>query len=173
MEKYEVGQVVENFRGRPEGVQFDISDDGGTLIVFFSSPSQKEVEQFSAGKKFEIRFVELHNQIILTTKIGDLPWMDAPYSPHLSQHLTKLEMPDYKSGLGLNLMLVDSDTGVIKSLRIIGLSPKFTRDLFKAVAANKARLFDRSEYDAELERIFAAHSTNQLAKMAMSYCKVN
>lgn len=173
MEKYEVGQIVESFRGRPEGVQFDISDDGGTLIVFFSSPAQKEVEQFSAGKKFEIRFVELHGQIIITAKIGDLPWMDAPYSPHLSEHLTKLEMPDYESGLGLNLMLVDSATGVIKSLRIIGLSPRFTRDLFKAVAANKAKLFDKMEYYETLDSIFEAYSTNKLASMATSYCKVN
>lgn len=173
MEKYEIGQVIDNFRGRSEGVQFDISDEGGTLMVFFSSPTAKEIEQFSAGKKFEIRFVELHGQIIITVKIGDLPWMDAPYSPHLSEHLTRLEMPDYKSGLGLTVMLVDSVTGAVKSLRIIGLSPKFTRDLFKAVAANKARLFDKQEYDATLEKIFAAYSTNKLASMALSYCKVN
>lgn len=173
MEIYEVGQVVDKFKGRPDEVHFDLADDGATLIIFFSSPTEKEVEQFSAGKKFEIRFLEMHNQIILTTKIGDLQWMDAPYSPHLSQHLTRLSTPDDNTGLGLTLMLVDSTTGMIKSLRLIGLSPKFTKDFFRTVNQNKSKPFNKAEYDVTLNRIFAAYSTNQLAKMSMSYCKVN
>ena len=173
MEIYEVGQVVDKFKGRPDEVHFDLADGGATLIVFFSFPTEKEIEQFSAGKKFEIRFLELYNQIILTTKIGDLQWMDAPYSPHVSEHLTKLSMPDDNTGLGLTLMLVDSTTGMIKSLRLIGLSSKFTKDFFRTVSQNMSMPFDKTEYDNTLNRIFAAYSTNQLAKMSMNYCKVN
>lgn len=35
MYKYEVGQCIENFKNHEEGVQFDISDDGATMLVFF------------------------------------------------------------------------------------------------------------------------------------------
>lgn len=36
MYKYEVGQVVDNFKHHSEGVHFDIADDGATMLVFFS-----------------------------------------------------------------------------------------------------------------------------------------
>ena len=62
--KYEVGQTIENFRNHQEGVQFDMSDSGATLLVFFNNPTQDEIEQFKAGKNFEIRFTELYGIIM-------------------------------------------------------------------------------------------------------------
>ena len=129
MYKYEVGQVVDNFKWHPEGVHFDIADDGATMIAFFQDPTTEEIEQFKSDKKFEIRFTELYGVIMITVKIGSLNWMDAPYSPHLSENLTKFPLPGTDQGLGLTLMLVDARTGEIKSIRLIGLSERFSKRL--------------------------------------------
>lgn len=51
MIQYEVGQVVDNFVCHQEGVLFDVSDEGASLIVFFRNPEKEETEQFKSGTR--------------------------------------------------------------------------------------------------------------------------
>lgn len=173
MYKYEVGQIVDNFKGNLEGVQFDISDDGATVLVFLQGPTAKEIEQFKSGKNFEIRFTELYGVIMITVKIGNLNWMDAPYTPHLSKNLARFQLPKENQGLGLMLMLIDVNTGEIKHIRLLGLSEKFTKRLFGVVMEHKVNLFSKTEYNDSLNRIFSAYKTNQIVKLSKDYCKIN
>lgn len=173
MYKYEVGQCIENFKNHKEGVQFDISDDGATMLVFFETPTQNEIEQFKSGKKFEIRFIILNDVIMITTKIGNLNWMDAPYTPHLSKNLTKYQIPNEGEGLGLTLYLVDTATGEIKHMRLLGLSERFTRKLFGSAMEIKMKEFDKTQYIIKLSDIFNRYDTKQIAKMSSDYCKIN
>lgn len=173
MYKYEVGQIVDAFKYHSENVQFDIADDGATILVFFQSPTTEEIEQFKAGKNFEIRFTELYGVIMITVKIGKLNWMDAPYTPHLSKNLTKFQLPNENQGLGLTLILVDTITGEIKHVRLLGLSEKFTKRLFGVVMEHKVKSFDELEYDKSINRIFTTYQTNQIVKLSKDYYKIN
>lgn len=173
MYKYEVGKVIENFKHHAEGTQFDLTDDGATMIVFFNRPTNNEIEQFKAGKNFEIRFVELKDVIMITTKIGNLNWMDAPYTPHLSKHLTKFQLPNENEGLRLTLMLVDAVAGEIKHMRMLGLSERFTKRLFGTVMELKVKEFDKNTYIAALNSIFSSYDTGEIVKMSSDYCKLN
>lgn len=173
MYKYEVGQVVENFKYHAEGTQFDLADDGATMIVFFNQPTNDEIEQFKEGKNFEIRFVELKDAIMITTKIGNLNWMDAPYTPHLSKNLTRFQFPNENEGLGLTLMLVDAVTGEIKHMKLLGLSERFTKKLYGTIMELKVKEFDKNRYIAALNSIFTSYDTKQIVKMSTDYCKLN
>lgn len=173
MEKYEVGQIIGRFKNHPEGIYFDIDDSGATLLVFFKNPTSNEIEQFKSGKSFEIRFTELYNIIMITAKIGSLNWVDAPYTPHLSKNLTKFKIPDNNQGLGLTLILVNAITGEIKHIRLLGLSERFTKELFGVVMEHKIREFDKTEYKNSLNRIFSTYKTSQIVKLCKSYCKIN
>lgn len=173
MYKYEVGQVIDNFKHHAEWTQFDLADDGATMIVFFNRPTNNEIEQFKAGKSFEIRFVELKDVIMITAKIGNLNWMDAPYTPHLSKHLTKFQFPNENQGLGLTLMLVDAVTGEIKHIKFLGLSERFTKKLYGTVMELKVKEFDKNSYIAVLNSIFTSYDTKQIVKMSTDYCKMN
>lgn len=173
MNIYEVGQTVDNFKHHLEGVQFDIADDGATMLVFFQNPKAEEIEQFKSGKNFEIRFTELYGVIMITVKIGSLNWMDAPYTPHLSKNLTKFQLPNEGQGLGLALILVDAATGEIKHIRLLGLSERFTKKLFGVVMDRKMSDFDITEYNNTLNRIYSTYPTNQIVKMSRDYCKMN
>lgn len=173
MYKYEVGQCIENFKNHEEGVQFDISDDGATMLVFFETPTQNEIEQFKSGEKFEIRFIVLNDVIMITTKIGKLNWMDAPYTPHLSKNLTKYQIPNEGEGLELTLYLVDTATGEIKHMRLLGLSERFTRKLFGSAMEIKMKEFDKTQYIMKLSDIFNRYDTKQIVKMSLDYCKIN
>lgn len=173
MEKYEVGQVVEGFKYHSENAYFDIDDSGATMLVFFKNPTAEETEQFKSGKNFEIRFTELYGVIMITVKIGNLNWMDAPYTPHLSKNLTKFELPSENQGLGLTLILVDAITGEIKSIRLLGLSEKFTKRLFGIIMEHKVKPFNKEEYHNSLNKVYAVYQTNQIVKLSRDYCKIN
>lgn len=173
MYKYEAGQVVDVFKNHSEGVYFDIADDGAKMLVFFQSPTAEEIEQFKSGKNFEIRFVELYSVIMITVKIGNLNWMDAPYTPHLSKNLTKFQLPSEGQGLGLTLILIDAITGEIKHMRFLGLSERFTKRLFGIAIEHKVKPFDKVEYNNSINRIFSTYKTNQIVKLSKDYCKMN
>ena len=173
MYKYEVGQVVDSFKYHPENVQFDIDDDGAIMLVFFQNPTEEEIEQFKSGKNFEIRFLELYGVIMVTTKIGNLNWMDAPYTPHLSRNLTKFQFPNENQGLGLTLILIDAITGEIKYIRLLGLSERFTKRLFGVVMEQKIKPFKITEYNNSINRIFSTYQTSQIVKLSKDCCKIN
>lgn len=170
---YEVGQVIPEYIGHAEGTLFDISDDGASLIVFFNHPDQDEIEQFKSKHTFEIRFVQIKNVIMVLTKIGNLNWMDSPYSPHLSKHLTRLHNPEPGQGLALTIYLIDSATGKICSMRLVGLSERFTKSLFNAVLDVWKNEWNKLVYATNMNRIFMSYSTKDLVKMSVDYCKIN
>ena len=173
MNKYEVGQIVESFKYHQECVQFDLADDGAIMLVFFKSPTQSEIEQFKSGKNFEIRFTEIYDVIMITVKIGNLNWMDSPYSPHLSKNLTKFELSNEGHGLGLTLILIDAITGEIKHIRLLGLSERFTKRLFGVVMEQKVSEFSVEKYNSTINRIYSIYPTTQIVKMSKDYCKFN
>lgn len=173
MYKYEIGQAIDSFKYHSEGVHFDIADDGATMLVFFQNPTAEEIEQFQSGKNFEIKFTELYGVIVITVKIGNLNWMDAPYTPHLSKNLTKFQLPNESQGLGLTLVLIDVNTGEIKHIRLLGLSERFTKRLFGIVMEYKVKMFNKTEYSNSINRIFSIYNTDQIVKMSKDCCKIN
>lgn len=173
MNVYEVGKIINSFRTYREEVKFDIADDGAIMQVFFNGPTQDEISQFNAGKKFELRFAEIYGVMMLTVKIGNLNWMDATYSPHLSKNLTKFELPSKGMGLNLTLMLIDSSTGKIKHIRLLGLSENFTRKLFGVAMEQMMKEFDHSKYLQAINKIYAMYPTEKIVKMSRDYCRIN
>lgn len=170
---YSVGQVISGFIGKPEAPVFDVTDTGATMVVLFNKPKESEIEQFRQNNKFEIRFTELYGVIMITVKIGDLEWMDMPYSPHLSKNLTKISIPSDGLGLSLFLMLVDTSTGMIKNMRLIGLSENFSKKFLGAVMEQKMKPFDRYVYDATISKIYSSYSTKEIVKISKEYYKIN
>ena len=173
MFKYAVGDRIEKYIGIDEETRFDIDDEGATLLVFFNHPDKDETEQFKANKTFEIRFCQLRGIIMITSKIGNLNWMDIPYTPHLSVNLSKFPIINEGQGLALTVMLIDAFNGEIKSIRLIGLSTKFSRELIATSMEEKVKPFNFAEYNSSLDRIYAAYSTKEIVKMSKYYCKIH
>lgn len=173
MVRYEIGQIIPEFIGHEECVKFDVADDGASLLVFFNRPNTNEIEQFKNGHSFEIRYVQLKEVIMILVKIGSLNWMDAPYTPHLSKNLTRLVQPEPGQGLALTIYLIDSATGKICSMRLVGLSERFTKSLFDTVSEVWKKDWNPNEYRMTLNRIFASYTTKDLVKNSTVYCKIN
>lgn len=171
---YKIGDIIDNFRNHEECTLLDIDDSGVKLIVLFDNPTENEIRQFKSGQKFEIRFTVLYNIIMFCVKVGNLNWMDAPYNPHLSINMTKFPIPNNNQGLTLQLILINSMTGQIKHMKVIGLSEKFSRELIGTIMDKKIEKFDIKEYDKNLTKIYCTYSTDQIVEMSNSYCcKIN
>lgn len=172
LNRCKVGEIYKQFKGQ-EGVQFGIDDGGASLIVRFASPEPDEVEQFKEGHPFEIKLTTIHDVMMISVKIGDLNWMSAPYSPHLSKGNTKFEMPAEGQGLALTIYFVDATTGELKSMRLVGLSTNFTRELFKEAISQKMSPFDIDKYQENVKKVYLRHSITAIAKMSNIRCKIN
>jgi len=171
MYKYEVGQVIPAFVGHQECTVFDIADDGATMLYFYNRPTTDEITQFESEKPFEIRFTTMRGIIFVTAKVGNLSWADMAYTPHLSKNLTTLQIPNDGQGLALVLYLIDSSNGQLKHIRLLGLSEKFTRALMGEALELKMQPFSKAAYDQQLDYIYSAYSTKQIAQMSKEYCK--
>ena len=169
---FEVGKTIEEWKGHSEGTLFEVDDSGATLIVFFDSPTENEVDQFHEGKNFELRYSVIYDITMMTFKIGNLNWMDVPYEAHLSKNLNKFPIVSANQGLALTLMLVDGKTGIVKSLRLIGLSTDFSRKFIGHLMEAKMKEFNENDYKQRLMRVFNL-STKQIADRKEAYCKIN
>lgn len=86
--------------------------------------------------------------------------------------MSELSSVGKNQGLGLTIMLVDAVTGEIKHMRLVGLSERFTKQLFKVVSEQKLKDFNVIEYREALNKIYSSYSTNQIVKMSRDYCKI-
>ncbi len=141
------------------------------MEVLFYDPKESETKQFQDAP-IEIRFVEIQDVIMLMFKVGSLAWIDAPYSPHLSRELTKFIFPDDGKGLALTIVFADSNTGVIKSIRLIGMSEKFSKKFIGCVMENKVKPFDQMVYYQKINQIYNKYTTKELVKLSQEYCKI-
>lgn len=171
MTQYQVGNIYQNAIGHEEGCFFDISDSGGTIIVYFDQPEDYEIENFKANSRFEMRLVNFSNVMMFLVKFGDLNWMDCPYNPHLSKNLNHFD--DAPGGLAVTVMLFDTRTGKLEALRLISLSNQFTSKIIKDVLDMLQASFDHRSYLIYLNDLFSRYSTNALVKMSTPGFKIN
>lgn len=166
MDFYEAGSVYHEAVGHQEGTVFDIDDGGIVLKVYMGMVTEHEADQFKSGMPFEMKLVQLRNIIFPVFKFGDMNWMDASYSVHLSRGLTKLEMPLDGSGLAMTVHLFDTVTGELLCNRLLSLSTEMSRKLVRMVEEQKMKPFNESEHRQNIAAVYMAYPTKKLLKMA-------
>ena len=174
MEILKVGEKIQKYAIGEDGVRINVNGAGIQLKVFFNNPDSNEIEQFKVEESFEIRSTILENVLFFTFKIGNLEIMDAPYSPHLEQefNINREELETGDQGFSLNLVLINSLDGEIKTLRIIGLSNKFSKELANQIEELKKKEIDKYDYENNLNKLFSKYTTKEIYKMSINYCKI-
>jgi hypothetical protein len=176
MNRISVGQSISRDTSIPVGCWFDCSkDDGCTLYVCFSHPTEKEIINVEHGQ-FECAFAEEGDIILMFFKYGTHNWMDAPYSCKLEVdvfgHYDLPVDPRPGEGVAFTTVLVDADNGVVKVLRLIGLGHEFTKEMFKAIREQLARPWvGRQEYERQVQHLFR-RPTSELVNTAIARWKL-
>lgn len=161
MQILKVGETYAPFVGAQECVKFDITDAGAIVCACFNRPTPHEIAQYAANKAFKAGFFYRDGVLFLLFKFGDLNWVDAPYTPHLSRG----DMQKYIDGqaLPLTCLLIDVPDGIIAQRpRLIGLDTQFTAALMTVVAEMRAQHFDANAYYGSVAAAMQKYSTNEM-----------
>lgn len=153
-----------------EGVLFEYTTSGPMLILSFPQPSKEEIEGVKTGK-FEMGLYEKESCIFLSVKIqGCGGWMEAPFSirKYDNQGIKFDWSEDIEEGkgVGLQLVLVDTNTNIIQSQRLIGTSTKFARRLREMILKQLEIPFSNVEYNKAIDDVYKNLSSDDIAKRA-------
>ena len=134
--------------------------------------SNKETAAAGLISGEEMRLAEFSEIMVFLVKFGSLNWMDAPYTPHLSRGLSEIRTEEGK-GLGVTIMLFDTASGKLESMRLVSLSEKFTERISNAVNELRRKSFNNLTYNNLLNMLFMRYSTDDLVKMSSQGFKIN
>lgn len=172
MEILKVGELFnKNITKYVEGSKFDITDGGANLYIFFNNPSKDEIESCKRGNG-TFKFVKLDSIIFFLAKLGSIPFLDCPYSVHLSNNLTKIQYPEENEGLNLTIYLINATNGILEVMRLISLGKDFSKELINTIKNQGNEIFNEQKYDLELDNIYRNYTTKQLEKMSKYYYKI-
>lgn len=74
------------------------------------------------------------------------PWVEAPYHPMLELRDILLDEPEPSQGFPFMLILAEAYTGVVRTVRIVGLGREFSLMLRKAIYNLKSESFAVERY---------------------------
>lgn len=171
-ETYEVGKRYNEAIGHAEGILFDITDAGILIPVYMASPRPDEIAEMKADKPIKMAYLAKDDVIIILAKFGNMAWMDAPYTPHLSVNLTHID-DDIEPGTGIatHLLLFDSATGELKTQRLFSMREKFSNDLIREIKKIKSKPFNHQAYVDEIRSAYR-FSDDDLAKQAKTIYRI-
>lgn len=170
MHDYRVGQPYSpTRRGWPEIAQYNYRQGGHELVLFFRSPTSREIRAVRQGAA-EFALYHHEDLVVLLYRFGPpgegVPWSDAPYTWHLVPPEQRT-LPPAGDELGpearalLSVILVDAGTGIVRALRQVSLSPEFTRALHDAIREQAARTWSEPVYDAQVDMLYGRYPTTE------------
>ena len=173
----EVGKLFIPGRTRyNEGAYFEYSEAGPFLIFAFSWPTKEDIEAARKGR-VELALYEAPPVIFILHKIRGLEqWSDSPFSIRLYDGMGKKfdwsEPIEEGQGLGLNIVLVDADTGVLLALRLVGTSTEFARELRAAILRQIEAPFSVTAYDSKINEVYTKYTSQQLLALATAQHRI-
>jgi len=154
----------------PETAQYNYRRGTHRLELFYSSPSATEVTAIRTGP-CEFALYARQPLLVLCFRFkGAGGWSDAPYSWHLlpeeERDLPSADLEEEKRAM-LQVVLVDAATGIVRAIRMVSLSPEFTRALHAAIREQASAPWDSGAYDRALDELYQTHpSTDALVAAA-------
>lgn len=109
-----------------------VLNSGAPLLIFNYSLRPSEIEAFQNGDCSFGLFAEKDLIFFLFKINGFMDWSDLAFTIHLAGNETIEDGPGY---LPFHLVLVDSQTHIIKGLRLVTVSPVFRKHLAAAFDA--------------------------------------
>ena len=148
---------------------FNIIMDTIILAYFYENPSFEEINCMKSGK-CEFAVTEKQDILFFLSKVGKMPWADVAFSSHLIiDEFTHVPPEGY--GYPVTVMMVDRSTNIIKTMRTIAVSSKFSKELKNILDRNKALNIDDAEYRKRTAEVHSRYSTLDLLKQATTYSK--
>ena len=155
----------------PEGVIFEFDEAGPMLIYALRGLSEGDSMAARKGK-VELALYEAPPVLFILSRIQGLAqWSDSPFSIRLYDDKGRAfdwaEPIPAGRGLGLHVVLVDADTGILKAQRLVSLSTEFSRGLRAAILRQLEDAgFTPAAYHEKVDSIYRRYTTEELLQRA-------
>jgi hypothetical protein len=168
MQTLEIGKPHPGFVQGKEGNEMRWDAGGLTYTVLYAAPTAEEISAFKDGA-VTVKYVALDGVLMFAMRYGGLSWQDCPY--FVQPGLADVVPGDVEDGqgLGLSTVLVDASSGIVKVLRLKGLSTNFTRSLVKTMSGIDPK--SQAEYDGAYAAILRKYTTGDIVKLAVATSK--
>lgn len=121
LNRISVGQKISNLATGNINIQITYRDPHWELIVGFPGITKDEIREIQYGT-FLAAPVVIDGVLFWLSKFGDIPWSDCPFEPRLASESAKYNHFEDGEGAPMSIMAVDTNTGEIKAIRIVGLT---------------------------------------------------
>lgn len=163
--KYETGKKYIELVSVADGVKIDFSDNKGRILLQYGRPDEREASNVSAGR-FRIQERILGGVMFFAFKFGDLNWMDAPYTPHLSRNPLPEDIEDScKSGMEIDIVLADRNNGRVVSIRRVTIDSGFSRKMLKDSESLLQETFLAEKHDRTVDAMYANYSSADMVRL--------
>ena len=174
MQRLEVGGYL---KGYPSPVQekCTLTYDGGgpTLLVSLRAISAKEAKKVQKGK-IDFAVFEKEEILFLLANIpGAIDWSDAPF--HIGLYADDRPIPeDIPDGQGWGLMVLglNSNNGMIKALRLVGLGTEISREMIRIIQIQQKAKISQVDCHNKINKVYREYDCEQMVRKANAIYKV-
>lgn len=162
MDKLSVGQVIPEMQTNDVTIQMHYRDPYWELSVGYPNITEEEIRELVYGD-FHMAITQIEGLLFFLFSIGKIPWCDAPYEPRLTTKPMNYRT-DFPEGEGapLCLLVVDTATGVLKRIRVVGMGHSLSEKLHAYCREKDAeRPFDVGKYDYWLSKLYNKYKTSE------------
>ena len=170
----EVGKRHPIFKpDNPEGGWFDYDKAGARITIALDGPTLKEIEAVSKGS-FIFYLAKIGGVIYVVVDFEVNLTFEMPYSIHLVSPEDRQipEGPEEWHGIGIQVCLLDSPTGIIFALRYVGTAPEFTIAFRRYLEEQLLEPFSKEKYYTEVSEITSKYSVKDIMRGAPYRYKV-
>lgn len=142
-------------------------------ITNYSKPSSQEIYEYSNSKEIEFRYLVLDGVLLFLVKIGELKWQEAPYNISIMRDCTFAKTEVVEPGVPIYIYLVEAETGILKSQRLLKLDVQFSRDMQNILNSLSNHTITITDWNNRLNRIYQKYTTEELARLSKASCKLH
>ena len=160
--------LVEGKTSWPRGSMFHYDGNPPMLIISFDNPTQKEIALFDRNP-VDLALYEKPPVLYLIHRIAGIEsWSDSPYSIHVMEdHCVDLtEVIPSGVGLMFNVVLINSNNGLVVAMHPFSTSTAFSRKLHSAIVRQSLQPFSFSEFQKAVSDIRKTYTTEELLRRA-------
>ena len=148
-----------------DSLAFEYMGTGPFLLFNYSNPSESEIKMV-AEDAFTFRWLSLEDVLFLLVKPESIDgWMDAPFNARIYDGQFDIRNIGHKP-VDLHIVLIDSNTNIVKATRLINMGPKSADFIWKTINEQYDKEFDRAIYHGELDYIYSHYTSQDLADHA-------
>ena len=141
-------------------IQANFSGGLWELVVGFPEITKEEVHELQMGD-FQMTFAYINSALFLLFKVGKMAWCDSPFEPRFYNPPQSYDLIEAGMGAPLLLYSVDTTTGELKAIRMMGLGNVLTNKLHTLCSEIDAkRPINMEKYHYAVNRVYSKYPTS-------------